>query len=190
MDSTQLRNLILEEADKVNPVDVHDLARAAIGRLSRADRPDALELAMQNYVRMVLGYGRRGSDLIAAQVAGSCGVAGFDVVSPASTMAETFAGILSERPPGTSKRVAAAGRWRFRLLDRVSPHRAGEYKPLGECTLIEVRLLQASHETLAATHRLTAERLGRLADELEATGAATVADLPELKLRPILDEAA
>lgn len=176
MDSTQLRDLILEEADKVDPVDIRQVAEAVIQRLSRADKLAVLPIVFPIFIRNSINQHPHEH-----QVPGVGAVNGFTLGEPAAEPAECRV--------GRSRRMATAADWKLKLNALVAPHRSGEYKRLGQCTVDEVLTLKASHESLESAHRLKAEWYGTLADAMSTAKVKAVADLPELHLRPLLEVA-
>jgi hypothetical protein len=155
----ELRKMIRTAIDEApSRYEIDDVTETVLGRIAKADRGEALRVALRELVRQVSGQTRH--------------------LAPATEAA----------PPKTGrswKVTAIREQWK-RALEESYTVGDGQRARLAELTREELLLNVREREQMAAANLAAAARLQRLADLLAEHSVARVGDLPEDVLRDVL----
>lgn len=148
------------------------IAEKVFAAMDPRDYPDAVRTMLRSYVRVVLKEGR--SVQVPAVPA--------DLEPPEL---EDGARLPSQAPRPSRKVAAIRETWRAHLADRIHTG-GGAWKLLRDCSAVDLKTAAEERRRLAAENTASAQRYGELATALEESGAATVADLADAVLEPLL----
>ncbi len=165
---------VLAESDTVNP---DDLAGEVLARIPRQERARALKQALPQFVR---AESRRSGGSFALPADPPGGQGHIDTqTSPAA----------GGRTSSRSTKVAGIRDW-FEQVKRQRINVGDGYRFLAECTIPDLEAAAAIREDHARATHNRAVQLRAIAALMSEHGAATVADLPDAVLRPVLGDAA